>query len=49
MSARYGVAIRCILDIPHARGTLALLSDVVSAFSDAEVLFLERIGDTKSP
>ena len=48
MSARYGVAIRCILDIPHARGTLALLSDVVSAFSDAEVLFLERIAELVS-
>ena len=48
MSARYGVAIRCILDIPHARGTLALLSDVVSAFSATEVLFLQRIAELVS-
>ena len=48
MSARYGVAIRCILDIPHARGTLALLSDVVSAFSETEVLFLQRIAELVS-
>ena len=48
MSARYGVEIRCILDIPHARGTLALLSDKISAFSEAEVLFLESIAEQVS-
>ena len=48
MSARYGVGIRCILDIPHARGTLALLSDTVSAFSETEVLFLESIAEQVS-
>ena len=48
MSARYGVGIRCILDIPHARGTLALLSDKISAFSETEVLFLESIAEQVS-
>ena len=48
MSARYGVGIRCILDIPHARGTLALLSDKISAFSGTEVLFLESIAEQVS-
>ncbi len=48
MSTRYGVEIRCILDIPHARGTLALLSDKISAFSEAEVLFLESIAEQVS-
>ncbi len=48
MSARYGVEIQCILDIPHARGTLALLSDSISAFSEIEVLFLTRIAELVS-
>ena len=48
MSRRYGDDVRCILDIPHARGTLALLSNTVSAFTDNEVLFLESVADQVS-
>ena len=48
IAARYGVMVRCILDIPHVRGTLALMSDEVSAFSEMEVLFLESIAELVS-
>ena len=48
IAARYGVEVRCILDIPHVRGTLALMGDEVSAFSEAEVLFLESIAEQVS-
>ena len=48
IAARYGVEVRCILDIPHVRGTMALMSDEVSAFSEAEVLFLESIAEQVS-
>ena len=48
IAARYGVEVRCILDIPHVRGTMALMSDTISAFSEAEVLFLESIAEQVS-
>jgi hypothetical protein len=48
LSKRYGVPIWCLLDIPHARGTFAPLSDQVGAFSEEEILFLDRVADVLS-
>jgi len=48
LSKRYGVPIRCVLDIPHGRGTFALLSDQVEAFSEGQILFFERVADVLS-
>jgi PAS domain S-box-containing protein len=45
---RYGLDIRCVLDVPHARGTLALLSTTPNAFSDSEISFTERVAEVLS-
>ncbi|OGG55417.1 MAG: hypothetical protein A3F84_05955 [Candidatus Handelsmanbacteria bacterium RIFCSPLOWO2_12_FULL_64_10] len=46
--ARYGVRIRCILDVPHASGTLAVLSARPEAFSESEVTFVEQVSEVLS-
>jgi len=43
ISARCGADIRCILDVPHPCGTLALLSPHPEAFSDLEIRFMEQV------
>ena len=45
---RYGMPVRCILDIPHARGTLAMLSVQPNAFSESHRHFLELVADSLS-
>ena len=48
LAERFGAPIRSILDIPHARGTLAILSDVVDAFPRDAIEFLARLGQRLS-
>jgi signal transduction histidine kinase len=43
LSQRYEMSVRCILDVPHIRGTIALLSAHPDAFSESEVSFIELI------
>jgi len=45
---RYGVPIRCILDMPHASGTLAVLSVQPDAFSESQRHFMQLVADTLS-
>jgi signal transduction histidine kinase len=40
---RYGILPRCILDIPHTLGTVALVSVHPNAFAESEKAFLERV------
>jgi PAS domain S-box-containing protein len=41
LSDRIGFRVGCIIDIPHERGTLAILSDEDEAFSLAQIEFLK--------
>ena len=43
MNGRYGVSIRCILNAPHARGLLSLLSAQPNAFSASDIRFAEQV------
>lgn len=45
---RYGVSPRCILDIPHTLGTVALISVNPNAFAESEKAFLERVASVLS-
>ena len=45
---RYGVRSRCVLDVPHPRGTLALMSVRRNAFSRFEVAFVEQVTEVLS-
>ncbi|MCZ6634741.1 MAG: SpoIIE family protein phosphatase [bacterium] len=45
---RYGMEVRCLLDIPHPRGTLALLSTSPCAFSESEIQFVEQVSEVLS-
>jgi PAS domain S-box-containing protein len=40
---RYGILPRCILDIPHTLGTVALVSVHPNAFAESEKAFLEQV------
>ena len=43
MNGRYGVSVRCILNVPHARGLLSLLSAQPNAFSKPDIRFAEQV------
>jgi len=43
LQQRYGMPVRCILDVPHARGTLALLCDRKDAFSESDREFVAQV------
>ena len=45
---RYGILPRCILDIPHTLGTVALVSVHPNAFAESEQAFLERVATVLS-
>lgn len=45
---RYGISPRCILDIPHTLGTVALVSVHPNAFAESEKAFLERVASVLS-
>jgi signal transduction histidine kinase/CheY-like chemotaxis protein len=48
LAKRYGASIKSILDIPHASGTFAILSDQVDAFTPDEIDFLSRVAERLS-
>ena len=45
---RIGMSVRCILDVPHAKGTLALLSSESNAFTEEQIRFIEQVGEVVS-
>lgn len=45
---RYGIFPRCIMDIPHTLGTVALVSVHPDAFAESEQAFLERVATVLS-
>jgi len=45
---RYGVRIRCILNIPHVLGLLSLLSARPTAFSESDIRFIEQVSQVLS-
>lgn len=48
LNQRYGATIQCILDVPHCRGTLALMSDRANAYSEDDIAFVEQIAQVLS-
>ena len=48
LCARYGVRIRCILNVPHSMGLISLLSTEANAFSDSDIGFVEQVGQMLS-
>lgn len=45
---RLGMKVCCILDIPHTRGTVALLSSEPQAFSEEQIHFVEQVTEVVS-
>ena len=45
---RYGLRIRCILNVPHVLGLLSLLSARPTAFSESDIRFIEQVSQVLS-
>ncbi|MDA0747005.1 MAG: PAS domain-containing protein, partial [bacterium] len=43
MRERLGIHVRCILDLPHAKGNMGLLSTLSDAFSEADIRLAEQV------
>ncbi|MBT4139836.1 MAG: transporter substrate-binding domain-containing protein, partial [Candidatus Latescibacteria bacterium] len=48
LEARLGMSVRSILDVPHIRGTLALLSSEPKAFTEDQIRFVEQVTEVVS-
>ncbi len=48
LSERLGIQVESIVDIPHARGTMAVISNRANAFSDEDITYLEAVAERLS-